>query len=149
MTNCAKELSTASLPRDSKTQVEILAAVLAYTSRPDQLRGRDIIHFIDNSGAEAGLVRGYSRDVDSARMASIFHTVAAALGANVWFEYVASKANIADLPSRGDFELLRSPSFSAVEFELIWPEIAAWDGGLVELFTSLRKSCRGRKRKRE
>ena len=29
------------------------------------------------------------------------------LRARVWYEYVASKANIADLPSRGDFALLR------------------------------------------
>ena len=28
------------------------------------------------------------------------------LGASSWFEWVPSKANIADLPSRGDFELL-------------------------------------------
>ena len=61
-----------------------MAAVLAYTSRPEQFRGRDVIHFVDNSGAEAGLVKGYSRDVDSARLAGIFHCVAAALEANVW-----------------------------------------------------------------
>ena len=129
-------------------QLEILAAVLAYTSRPEQFRGRDVIHFIDNSGAEAGLVKGYSRDLDSARLAGIFHCLAAALEANVWFEYVASKANLADLPSRDDFELLRSPEFGAEWFELEWPELAAWDGELSGLFESLRKRSRGRKRAR-
>ena len=100
------------------------------------------------SGAEAGLVKGYSRDLDSARLAGIFHCLAAALEANVWFEYVASKANLADLPSRDDFELLRSPEFRAEWFELEWPELAAWDGELSGLFESLRKRSRGRKRAR-
>ena len=40
------------------------------------------------------------------RMAHFFHAIAAALEANVWFEYVPSAANIADLPSRGEFEKL-------------------------------------------
>ena len=88
-------------------QLEVLAAVSAYTSRADQLRGRDVIHFIDNVGAYSGLGKGYSRDVASGRMISVFHTMNVALGANVWFEYVPSKANIADLTSRGDFDLLR------------------------------------------
>ena len=66
----------------------------------------------------------------------------------MWFEYVASKANLADLPSRDDFELLRSPEFGAEWFELEWPELAAWDGELSGLFESLRKRSRGRKRAR-
>ena len=32
-------------------QLEVLAAVAAYTSRPEQLKGRDVIHFIDNTPA--------------------------------------------------------------------------------------------------
>ena len=51
-----------------------------------------MIHFIDNVGAYSGLGKGYSRDVDSGRMISVFHTMNVALGANVWFEYVPSKA---------------------------------------------------------
>ena len=74
--------------------------------------------------------------------------VAAALEANVWFEYVATKANLADLPSHGDFELLRSPRFDAKWFDLEWPDMAAWDGELAGLFGSLRKRSRGRKRAR-
>ena len=68
-------------------------------------------------------------------MISVFHTMNAALGANVWFEYVPSKANIADLPSRGDFELLRSNDFKAEWFDLVWPPLSAWSGEYGRLFT--------------
>ena len=120
----------------------MLAAVAAYTSRPEQLRDRDVIHFIDNVGAYSGLGKGYSPDMDSARMISVFHTMNAALRSNVWFEYVPSKANISDLPSRNDFDLLNSPEYKAEVFELVWPPLSAWAGEyrvLFELYSGMRK----------
>ena len=88
-----------------------------------------MIHFIDNVGAYSGLGKGYSPDMDSARMISVFHTMSAALRSNVWFEYVPSKANISDLPSRNDFDLLNSPEYKAEVFELVWPPLSAWRMG--------------------
>ena len=46
-------------------QLELLAAVSVYYSLADDLRGSEVIHFIDNSGAMASLVKDYSRDVDA------------------------------------------------------------------------------------
>ena len=126
----------------------MLAGVAAYTSRPEQFRDRDVIHFIDNQGALTGLAKGYSRDVDSARLISVFHTMNAAVRANVWFEYVPSAANIADLPSRDDLELLRSDAFKVECFEVVWPTVGEWEGNLIELFQKYsgvyarRKRCR-------
>ena len=45
-------------------------------------------------------MKGYSRAVDSARLVHMFHAWCAGSGASVWFEYVPSKANPADEPSR-------------------------------------------------
>ena len=73
----------------------------------------------------------------------------AALRSNVWFEYVPSKANISDLPSRNEFELLKSPELKALEFELVWPPVSAWIGeygALFALFSDLKKR---RKRSRK
>ena len=70
-------------------------------------RDREVVHYIDNSGALFGLGKGASRDVPTARLVHIFHALAAALGMLVWFSYVPSKANVADLPSRLEFGLLR------------------------------------------
>jgi len=140
-------------------QLEVLAGVAAYTSRPEQLRGRDVIHFIDNTGALMGLAKGYSADVDSARLISVFHVVNATVAANTWFEYVASGANISDLPSRGDFELLRSKAYEgprvpapgqqpgAMEFKVKWPPVGVWAGDLSHLFTEFSVG-KARKRRR-
>ena len=107
-----------------------------------------MIHFIDNVGAYSGLGKGYSPDMDSARMISVFHTMNAALRSNVWFEYVPSKANISDLPSRNEFELLHSSEYKAQPFELVWPPLAAWAGeygAVFALYSDIRQR-RGRKR---
>ena len=142
-------------------QLEVLAAVAAYTSRPDQLRGRDVIHFIDNSGALFGLAKGYSADVDSARLISVFHVVNAAVAANTWFEYVPSGANISDLPSRGEFELLRSAAYEgprvpgpgeprgALEFKVKWPPVGVWSGDLSHLFAKFSSGGARKRRARE
>ena len=102
-------------------QLEVLAGVAAYTSRPEQLRGRDILHFIDNTGALFGLAKGYSGDDDSCRLIHQFHCVLGAIDANVWLEYVASGANISDLPSRGEFALLLE--LGSTRFETVMPAV--------------------------
>ena len=129
-------------------QLEVLAAVAAFTSRPEQLRDRDVIHFIDNMGALIGMAKGYSADVDSARLVSVFHTMNAALRANVWFEYVPSKANISDLPSRNDFVLLRSAEFNATAFEIVWPPVSVWAGEFRSLFDKYNSRKRSSRRTR-
>ena len=106
-------------------QLELLAAVAAYTTFPDELRGRRVVHWIDNTSALAALIKGYSRAPDSARIVHAFHAFNVGLRATCWLEYVASKANIADLPSRGDFELLDELGSEARECVL--PPTAAWD----------------------
>ena len=57
-----------------------------------------MIHlFIDNTSACAGLVKGYA---SSGLLVNAFHAFNVSLRADVFFEYVRSKANIGDLPSR-------------------------------------------------
>ena len=117
-------------------QLEVLAAVAAYTTFPAIVRGREVIHFIDNTGALFGLMKGYARDVDSARLVHSFHAICAALGSRVWLAYVASKANLADLPSRGSFEFLEQELGSSwVDF--VFPPLhLSWSGAFAHLFDS-------------
>jgi hypothetical protein len=49
--------------------------------------------------------------------------MAGAIDANVWMEHVASGANISDLPSRGEFALLRR--LGSTRFETVLPAIGA------------------------
>ena len=76
----------------------MLAAL--YNER-EVLQGRDILFFVDNMGALAALVAGYSRNGDAADLAACFHIVAAEMQCRVWLEWVDSKANIIDKLSRG------------------------------------------------
>ena len=102
------------------TQAEAVAPVVAVLSDPDAFRDREVVHYIDNSGALFGLGKGASRDVPTARLVHVFHALAAALGMLVWFSYVPSKANVADLPSRLEFALLKEMGSQEVR-ELRWP----------------------------
>ena len=108
-------------------QLEALAGVLPYSSLPHLVRGRDVIHFIDNVGALASLTRASSADIDTARLAFTLSTIRFALKANTWFMYVPSKANIADLPSRAEMAHELSVR-SARRFEIVWPAPMTWLG---------------------
>ena len=113
--------------------LEAIAAAGAYTSMPDVFAGRDVLHFIDNTNALYGLATGYSAAPDMVRVIRSFH-IGNILGqANVWFNYVASKANVADLPPRDALhemaDILRAhePGFDleAARRTFVWPGLGA------------------------
>ena len=67
-------------------------------------------------------------------MVHVFHALAAALGMLVWFSYVPSKANVADLPSRLEFALLKEMGSCEVT-DLRWPPASAsWLGAVRAAF---------------
>eukprot|EP00962_Isochrysis_galbana_P041710 scaffold15389_cov131-Isochrysis_galbana.AAC.7 len=69
------------------------------------MRGRDVIHYVDNFGAMACLVKGDSRDPDIiGRLAHVLSAILVAIRARPWMDYVRSAANVADLPSCFDIE---------------------------------------------
>ena len=58
-----------------------------YYSLAVELRGREVIHFVDNSGALACLVKDYSSDEDSAKLVHTFWALACAFdidGSQKW-----------------------------------------------------------------
>ena len=81
--------------------LELLAAIAVYYSLAAELKGREVIHFLDNSGAMACLIKNYASDVDGSRLVHSFWALAVALEIDVWFEFCYSEANVADWPSRG------------------------------------------------
>ena len=74
--------------------------------------------FVDNTSAEFALRKGYSRDGDANRLTAFFWASIAAAGAAPWFERVASAAQVADGPSRGDMEWNFPGVPSVVDFDL-------------------------------
>jgi hypothetical protein len=96
-------------------QLELLAAVAVYYSLPE-LKGRRVVHWIDNTSAIAALVKGYSGSPDSVRILHAFAAFSLGLDTSSWFLWVPSKANIADLPLRNDFALLEELGSVEVPF---------------------------------
>lgn len=115
--------------RKRKTYIgvyEMVAAAGVYTALARELRGRRVVHFVDNQSSMAALCKGYSKVEDMARIVHAFHAQCAGVGVSVWLEYVRSKANVSDWPSRGEFEALES--WGAEWVDWAWPEVAlmAW-----------------------
>jgi hypothetical protein len=83
-------------------QLELLAALCAVLTFQEAIRGRRVVLFIDNMSALSAIVNGYTGQTHMALLSNMFHTVLAALQVDLWSEWVPSKANIADVPSRPD-----------------------------------------------
>ena len=109
-------------------QLEILAAVYVYLSVPQLVAGELIIHMVDNTSAIFSLVRGYSSKEDSAALVNIFHLVCAVIRPEVLWDYIESKANVADLPSRLEFEYLLA--LGATFFPIVLPPPGMWSSPL-------------------
>jgi hypothetical protein len=117
--------------------IEVVAPLVALLSCPERFRDRDVILFIDNTGALFGIGKGDSRDDDSAKMIHIFHCLCAVLNVRVWTEYVASGANLADLPSRDDLTLLTSMGSETIHSDQVrFPDMTL---SLTELFDQLER----------
>ena len=63
-------------------QLELLAAVAAYYSLPDIVRGESVMHYVDNTSAVAALVKGYSQQPDSVRILHALGPSSLGLGAH-------------------------------------------------------------------
>ena len=64
--------------------LETIAPLIALLSAPESFRGRDVVLFIDNTGALFGLGKGDCREADSARIIHLFHAACLALRVRVW-----------------------------------------------------------------
>ena len=81
------------------------------------IRGRMVIHCADNKAANAGAVKGFSGSRDLAAIARATRWAWHELGIDPWVEYVASKANLSDWPSRGLFDWLLAHGAARLVFD--------------------------------
>ena len=105
-------------------QLELLAVVVALLTFPDLFAGRLVHIFVDNEAAKSNLISGYSPHPDSARLVHEYHVQVAHLACYPWLSFVYSQDNIADLPSRASFQLLRR--LKAVRREAVLPSLRSW-----------------------
>ena len=88
---------------------------------------------MDNTGALSNLIHGYASRPDCGRLVNALHLALAALQMQTWFEWVPSKENVADVPSREDsdlelIEILEGAGLEGAfdEVEFVFPPIQAW-----------------------
>ena len=95
-------------------QIEILAGPLALFTWPHLLHKAQFIHFVDNISAASNLIKGLSAIIDSAFLVSCYWVAMSQLEAEPYIDYVESKSNLADGPSRLDSSLLATLQSRAV-----------------------------------
>ena len=108
-----------------------LIAVKINPSLQDDLRGADVNHF----GTIPRQMEHPLRDIHQ-RQTSLgaYHLRITQLGARIWIEYVPSAANIADMPSRGNFKVIERvganfkviESIGAKRIQFTFPSLASW-----------------------
>ena len=81
-------------------QAELAPALLARLTWGKELRGAEVVHYIDNEGSKHSLIKGYSPSLECARLLGEIWLEEAKLSSLTWFDRVPSPSNIADDPSR-------------------------------------------------
>ena len=81
-------------------QLEPLVCPTALSMWKDILCNKQLIHFINNDSAAAGLVKGYFPQADSSAIIGEYWSVAATWGSDPYIDRVESKSNLSDEPSR-------------------------------------------------
>ena len=139
-------LLASSWQSDRKTyiaELEALAAISVYSTYPGLFVGRKVNHFIDNTVAQSALVHGYAKKPDLAKSVNVFYLQMMSLRASVYFDWVPSKDNIADLPSRyaydeTKYELSHHTLRGGLPDVLRVPSVAEW-GGPLRAWTEQRR----------
>ena len=81
-------------------ELEVLPAVVVRRLWAARLAERPVLAFVDNEGARAALIAGYSSNSAACALASLASAADVQLGARTWYERVPSASNPADAPSR-------------------------------------------------
>ena len=131
-------------------QVEMVALVSALYSRPDLFAGRHVIAHIDTATALSAVINGYSSRPEMAQLVNLYHVARAALRSVFWSAYVASKANLADIPTRMERESEIPAGIPQSEFVLApldWDAFTRWWSGRWSSW-SARRRWRARRARR-
>ena len=109
--------------RARKTQInlyELLAIWASAITFIKQISQSSTVIFIDNQSALNMVIKGWSPCEDANMILHELWLLLARRGVSTHFEYVQSKANLADGPSRGCTQLLHPLQAERTEF--VWPE---------------------------
>ena len=95
---------------------ELLAALLGLCLVIRYTKNTPVVLFVDNQAALAALISGNGDSDLANQICGAFWALAASAAINVWIEYVPSKLNVADAPSRA-CDVLRNDNEITNSFE--------------------------------
>ena len=107
-------------------QLEAIAVVAAYTTFGHLLRGRRVYHFVDNTVALSAAIHGYANQPDMADASNALHCATCGLRVDLWLEWVASAANLADVPSRPNKDRAVLDRLGMAPVRLVFPSPEEW-----------------------
>ena len=105
-------------------EVELLPVLIAVTVWKEVLQSCQIVFYIDNEAAKAGLIRGAGATPLANAIIGDFCTAEAELQLKTWFNRVPTHSNLSDGPSRQDFELVNALGCS--RFEIPWATVSGF-----------------------
>ena len=87
--------------------LELLAIVVGLATWGKAYAGHTVLVWTDNTGGEHALSKGRARAVDHNLLVHFTWLMAWKYDIGLWIERMGTKGNIADLPSREEYGLLR------------------------------------------
>jgi hypothetical protein len=123
-------------------ELEFLGMLCAHLTFGHLLRGCSVLHFGDNTTALSAAVSGRAESEAMRRMVLHYALAVAEEGSEIFVDWVPSKANVADIPSRPDEQSrasLRAHGF--LPMEVVWPLEGEWDfpEGMLERLRAARR----------
>ena len=88
-------------------QAEILPMLVSRILWSARMRGRDILHYVDNEGARYSVIKGCSPSRESAWLIQGFWETEVYNRSRSWISRVPTVCNIGDGPSRDEWEELK------------------------------------------
>ena len=89
-------------------ELELLSIVLGVSTFTDKLRNKNVRVWSDNTGSECVLRKGSSKKATSNLAVHGLWLFTALGNIGMWIDRVPTKANIADLPSREEYDFLEN-----------------------------------------
>ena len=105
-------------------EVELLPVLVAVTIWKEVLQSCQIVFYIDNEAAKAGLIRGAGATPLANAIIGDFCIAEAELQLKTWFNRVPTHSNLSDGPSRQNFELVNA--LGCARFEIPWPVVSGF-----------------------
>jgi hypothetical protein len=101
---------------------EAMACLFCLYHMRSWLKGRSVVHFIDNLGVLSAFCRGSSKVGDIAQIVAATLTLETTLGMKSWKEHVDSQANLADCGTKDTFDHVKAMGLLWEDLEIPpWP----------------------------